>query len=46
MNKKAVIAVVAVWGLAAGIGCAVWQDAPPRGENLRQRGHADGAFGV
>ena len=31
MNKKAVIAVIAVLGLAAGIGCAVWQDAAPAG---------------
>ena len=31
MNKKAAVAVVAVLGLAAGIGCAVWQDAAPAG---------------
>ena len=31
MNKKAAVAVVAVLGLATGIGCAVWQDVAPAG---------------
>ena len=32
MNKKAAAAVVAILGLAAGIGYAVWQDTPPVGK--------------